>query len=180
MADRAGGDRPEEAQGRARGLTAGGIPTRRDLWRFGGLLAARYRRSRGSPATSSHSARDARPACPTHIPWPIGLGCRLEVKDEGKPYAGFGANPTLSFKDRGMAMTVSMARSLGLKRLAVPTQGNAGDSLAEYAVAAGIEAVIVMSPDTDLPVLGQGRGIRPALSRQRQARNRPRHDHRLR
>ncbi len=48
-----------------------------------------------------------------------------------------------------------MARSLGLKRLAVPTQGNAGDSLAEYAVAAGIEAVIVMSPDTDLPVLGK-------------------------
>ncbi len=54
-----------------------------------------------------------------------------------------------------MAMTVSMARSLGLSRLAVPTQGNAGDSLAEYAVAAGLEAVIVMSPDTDLPVLGK-------------------------
>ena len=83
------------------------------------------------------------------------LGCRLEVKDEGKHYPGFGGNPTLSFKDRGMAMTVSMARSLGLTRLAVPTQGNAGDSLAEYAVAAGIEAVIVMSPDTDLPVLGK-------------------------
>ena len=83
------------------------------------------------------------------------LGCRLEVKDEGKHYPGFGGNPTLSFKDRGMAMTVAMARSLGLTRLAVPTQGNAGDSLAEYAVAAGIEAVIVMSPDTDLPVLGK-------------------------
>ena len=54
-----------------------------------------------------------------------------------------------------MAMTVAMARSLGLTRLAVPTQGNAGDSLAEYAVAAGIEAVIVMSPETDLPVLGK-------------------------
>jgi threonine synthase len=37
----------------------------------------------------------------------------------------------------------------------VPTQGNAGDSLAEYAVAARIDAVIVMSPDTDLPVLGK-------------------------
>jgi len=48
-----------------------------------------------------------------------------------------------------------MARALGLDRLAVPTQGNAGDSLAEYAVAAGIEAVVVMSPDTDLPVLGK-------------------------
>ena len=44
----------------------------------------------------------------------------------------------------------------------MPTQGNAGDSLAAYAVAAGIEAVVVMSPDTDLPVLGQGRGPAPA------------------
>ena len=83
------------------------------------------------------------------------VGCRLEVKDEGKHYPGFGANPTLSFKDRGMAMTVSMARMLGLTRLAVPTQGNAGDSLAEYAIAANIEAVIVLSPATDLPVIGK-------------------------
>ena len=95
------------------------------------------------------------PCLPYAHPLADRLGCRLEVKDEGKHYAGFGANPTLSFKDRGMAMTVSMARSLGLTRLAVPTQGNAGDSLAEYAVAAGIEAVIVLSPDTDLPVLGK-------------------------
>ncbi len=89
------------------------------------------------------------------IRWPSGWDAVLEVKDEGRHYRGFGGNPTLSFKDRGMAMTVSMARSLGLTRLAVPTQGNAGDSLAEYAVAAGIEAVIAMSPDTDLPVLGK-------------------------
>src|SRR4051812_20431650 len=54
-----------------------------------------------------------------------------------------------------MALTVSLARALGLSRLAVPTQGNAGDALAEYAVAGGLEAVIVMSPDTDLPVLGK-------------------------
>ena len=53
-----------------------------------------------------------------------------------------------------MAMTVSMARALGLSKLAVPTQGNAGDSLATYAVAAGIEVAVVMSPDTDRPVLG--------------------------
>ncbi len=54
-----------------------------------------------------------------------------------------------------MAVTVSMAKALGLSRLAVPTQGNAGDALAEYAVAGGLEAAIVMSPDTDLPVLGK-------------------------
>ena len=52
-------------------------------------------------------------------------------------------------------MTVSMALTLGLGRLAVPTQGNAGDALAEYAVAGKIEAAIVMSPATDLPVLGK-------------------------
>jgi threonine synthase len=47
-----------------------------------------------------------------------------------------------------------MAKAVGLSMLAVPTQGNAGDSLATYAVAGGIEAAIVMSPDTDRPVLG--------------------------
>jgi len=52
-------------------------------------------------------------------------------------------------------MTVSMAKAFGLTRLAVPTQGNAGDSLAEYAIAAGLEAVIVMSPETDRPILGR-------------------------
>jgi threonine synthase len=56
-----------------------------------------------------------------------------------------------------MAMTVAMARRLGVSRLAIPTQGNAGDSLAEYAVAAGsgMETAIVMPPETDLPVLGR-------------------------
>jgi threonine synthase len=94
------------------------------------------------------------PSLPYSHPLADKLGCRLEVKDEGKPHRGHGANPTMSFKDRGMAMTVSVARSLGISRLAVPTQGNAGDSLAEYAVAGGIKAAIVMSPDTDRPVLG--------------------------
>ncbi len=54
-----------------------------------------------------------------------------------------------------MSLTVSMARALGIDKLAVPTQGNAGDALAEYALAAGLNAAIVMSPDTDLPVLGK-------------------------
>ena len=99
--------------------------------------AARRRPTRTTAARSSRWARGTRRASPTPIRWPTRLGCRLEVKDEGKPHPGFGANPTLSFKDRGMAMTVSMARALGLTRLAVPTQGNAGDSLAEYAVAGG-------------------------------------------
>jgi threonine synthase len=129
-------------------------PERRNLWRFGGLLPLDVDDPQERPhvITRGEGCTPCRP-----YPYPLAdqLGCRLEVKDEGKHALGFGANPTLSFKDRGMAMTVSMARSLGLNRLAVPTQGNAGDSLAEYAVAAAIEAVIVMSPDTDLPVLGR-------------------------
>ena len=126
---------------------------RRDMWRFGGLLPldptdpddARHVVSLGEGCTPEIRYRN-------HLAAQIGF--ELWVKDEGRPYAGFGANPTLSFKDRGMAMTVSMARALGIKKLAVPTQGNAGDSLARYAVAAGIEAAIVMAPDTDAPVLG--------------------------
>jgi len=49
-----------------------------------------------------------------------------------------------SFKDRGMVMTVSMAKWHGLERLAVPTQGNAGDSLCAYAAVAGMSAVVAM------------------------------------
>lgn len=128
-------------------------PDRHDMWRFGGLLPldasdpedARHVVSLGEGDTPE--IRYQHPLAPL-------LGCRIWVKDEGRPHPGHGANPTLSFKDRGMAMTVSMARALGLRRLAVPTQGNAGDSLARYAIAAGIEAVIVMSPETDTPVLG--------------------------
>jgi len=48
-----------------------------------------------------------------------------------------------------------MAHRAGIKRLAVPTQGNAGDSLCEYACAAGMEAVIAMPDNTPLPILGR-------------------------
>jgi threonine synthase len=136
-----------------RGADGGWDPSRRDLWRFGGLLPldiadAEDRRSI-VPLGEGYT-----PQLVYDHPWAKRLGCRIEVKDEGRHHAGFGANPTLSFKDRGMAMTVAMARALGIAKLAVPTQGNAGDSLATYAVAAGLEAAIVMSPETDRPVLG--------------------------
>src|SRR6185436_12672588 len=53
-----------------------------------------------------------------------------------------------------MAMVVAQARRLGLTRLAVPTQGNAGDSLVHYALAAGLSVVVAMPPDTPAPILG--------------------------
>ena len=76
------------------------------------------------------------------------------MKEEGKAYPGWGANPTRSFKDRGMAMVVAQARRLGLLKLAVPTQGNAGDSLTHYALAAGLSVVVAMPDDTPMPILG--------------------------
>lgn len=128
-------------------------PTEKSLWRFGGLLPLDIK----NPDDARHIVNLGEghtPCLPLDHPWARSGGFRLEVKDEGRHHPGWGGNPTLSFKDRGMAMTVSMARRFGLTRLAVPTQGNAGDSLAHYAAACGLEAAIVMSPDTDRPVMG--------------------------
>jgi threonine synthase len=61
-----------------------------------------------------------------------------------------GANPTGTFKARGLALAVTMARYYGLKKLAAPTAGNAGGALAAYAAAAGIEAHIFMPRDTPM------------------------------
>lgn len=66
---------------------------------------------------------------------------QLFIKDES-------TNPTQSFKARGMAMAVSMAKELGVKKLAVPSAGNAGGALAAYAARAGIPAYIFMPSDT--------------------------------
>jgi threonine synthase len=66
---------------------------------------------------------------------------RLVVKDEGQL-------PTGSFKSRGMTVAVSMARHLGLRRLAIPTAGNAGGALAAYAARAGVECFVFMPEDT--------------------------------
>ena len=71
---------------------------------------------------------------------------RVFVKDEA-------ANPTGTFKARGMAVAVSMAKGLGLTRLAVPSAGNAGSALAAYAAKAGLEALVVAPKDTPLPIL---------------------------
>jgi threonine synthase len=63
------------------------------------------------------------------------------VKDEGRL-------PTGSFKARGMAMAVSMAKHFGLKRIAIPTNGNAGAALAAYAARAGIESLVICPEET--------------------------------
>jgi threonine synthase len=70
----------------------------------------------------------------------LGLG-RLLIKDESQL-------PTGSFKSRGLCVAVSMAKYLALKRLALPTAGNAGGALAAYAARAGLEAFVFMPDDT--------------------------------
>jgi threonine synthase len=70
----------------------------------------------------------------------VGLS-QLWIKDESQ-------NPTQSFKARGMAVAVSMAKYLGATKLAVPSAGNAGGALAAYAARAGLEAHIFMPHDT--------------------------------
>jgi threonine synthase len=70
------------------------------------------------------------------------LGLRqLYIKDESQ-------NPTQSFKARGMTAAVSMAKELGVSKLAVPSAGNAAGALAAYAARAGLEAHIFMPDDT--------------------------------
>jgi threonine synthase len=65
------------------------------------------------------------------------------IKDEG-------LNPTGSFKARGITVAVSVAKALSLKKLAMPSAGNAGSALAAYAAAAGLEAHIFMPQDVPL------------------------------
>lgn len=75
------------------------------------------------------------------VPIPSSGGARVLVKDEGRL-------PTGSFKARGLGVAVAMAKELGVTRIGMPTNGNAGAALAAYASRAGIESVILCPDDT--------------------------------
>ena len=68
---------------------------------------------------------------------------KVFIKDEG-------LNPTGSFKARGLSAAVTMAKHFGLKKLAIPSAGNAAGALAAYAAAAGLEAHIFMPKDVPM------------------------------
>jgi threonine synthase len=68
-------------------------------------------------------------------------GPSLLVKDEGRL-------PTGSFKARGLAMAVTMAKHFGIERIAMPTNGNAGAALAAYGARAGIETIVICPAET--------------------------------
>ena len=70
----------------------------------------------------------------------------LAVKDES-------ANPTNSFKARGLSAAVSVAHRLGARTLSVPSAGNAANALAAYAARAGLEAQVFMPRDVKTPFI---------------------------
>lgn len=65
----------------------------------------------------------------------------LLIKDES-------LNPTGSFKARGLAAAISKAKELGIKKVIIPTAGNAGGALAAYAAGGGLKACVIMPKDT--------------------------------
>src|SRR5579885_1699347 len=76
------------------------------------------------------------------IPLPrLAKGGALLVKDEGRL-------PTGSFKARGLALAVSMAKELGVRAMAMPSNGNAGSAMAAYCARAGIAATVFCPDDT--------------------------------
>jgi len=102
-----------------------------DLWRWRELLPVRHTRdivSLGEIETPL-------------VPLAKSAGPNVLVKDEGRL-------PTGSFKARGLVMAVSMAKALGVTKIAMPTNGNAGAALAAYATRCGIETIVLCPDDT--------------------------------
>src|SRR6185369_1236309 len=65
----------------------------------------------------------------------------ITIKDESY-------NPTGSFKARGISVAISKAKELGIKKLIIPTAGNAGGALAAYAAKADMECIVIMPAHT--------------------------------
>ncbi len=113
-----------------------------DLWRWHELLPV---------AEAAHALTLGEVETPLialiHSSRPRGFSTPL-VKDEGRL-------PTGSFKARGLCVAVSMARAHGVRRIAIPTNGNAGAAMAAYAAAAGLEAYCFCPDDTPEVNLGE-------------------------
>jgi len=122
--------------GVARALTKEALASRpADLWRYRELLPVRRAENIVSLG-EQETPLVPLPACAREL----GVG-EILVKDESRL-------PTGSFKARGLAVAVSMARELGVTRMAIPTNGNAGAALAAYASRCGIETFVFCPDDT--------------------------------
>jgi threonine synthase len=115
-----------------RSFTPEGPPT---LWRYAPAL----------PIDAAHAVTLAEGFTPL-----LRVEERVWVKDEAR-------NPTGSFKARGMALAVSMARALGARALAAPSAGNAAGALAAYGAAAGLPVTVAMPEDTPRPFVEECR-----------------------
>ena len=102
-----------------------------DLWRWRELLPVRHTENIVSLGEIETPL----------VAIPRSGGAHVLVKDEGRL-------PTGSFKARGLVMAVAMAKELGVKRIAMPTNGNAGAALAAYASRIGIETIVLCPEDT--------------------------------
>jgi threonine synthase len=111
-----------------------------NLWRYRELLPLP---TEAEPVSLGEGMTPLLP-CP-RLGKKLGLS-RLSVKDESQL-------PTGSFKSRGMTAAVSLAKWLGVKRVALPTAGNAGGAAAAYAARAGLECFVFMPQDT--PIVNQ-------------------------
>jgi threonine synthase len=128
---------------------AGALYVRYDLTPLRGV-AARQEIARAAESTPWSGLWRYRSVLPDVSPVTLGEGWTPMLHSRRYPGVYIkeeGANPTGSFKARGLALGVSMACHYGLKKLAVPSAGNAAGALAAYAAAAGIEANIFMPKD---------------------------------
>jgi threonine synthase len=126
----------------------------------GGVLYARY----DLPAIKKSSSREqlcSRPATmwryaevlPEAKPVSLGEGFTPMVPSREYPTVFIkdeGLNPTGSFKARGLSAAITMAKHFGVKKVAIPSAGNAAGALAAYAAAAGIESHIFMPKDVPM------------------------------
>lgn len=99
------------------------------------------------PHSKDESAIDLGEVLTPLIPLPR-TGHRLGVKGDNILIKDDSRLPTGSFKARGLALAVAMAKELGLKHLAMPTNGNAGAAMAAYASRAGLKTTIFCPADT--------------------------------
>lgn len=128
---------------------AGSLYVRYDLKPLRGI-AARAAIARDAAAQPWAGLWRYRSVLPSVTPVTLGEGWTPMLPSRRFPKVFLkeeGANPTGTFKARGLALAVTMARHYKLTKLAVPSAGNAAGALAAYAAAAGIEAHIFMPKD---------------------------------
>jgi threonine synthase len=122
------------------------------------LSSAAWLARRNEVGTAANDARWSgmwryKQVLPDAEPVTLGEGWTPMLRSRRNPHVWLkeeGANPTGTFKARGLALAMTMARHYGLTRLAAPSAGNAGGALAAYSAAAGIEAHIFMPRDVPL------------------------------